>query len=243
MTRLSAPLQAIVVDGLSRPVPLRRSARARRLSLKIDTASGRPVVVAPPALSVAVVRDFVARHADWVRRHQAAEQPGLSFRPGASIPCLGRDLLVVHDPSVPRRAILDGGCLLVGGPAEHVAARVEHWLIGQAKHELTARTLALAARLGKTVAAVSVRDTKSRWGSCAAGGRMAYCWRLILAPEAVLDYVVAHEVAHLVEMNHSPRFWAAVAGLHPDVPGGRAWLKANGARLHRYGRTPAAGPD
>ncbi len=97
------------------------------------------------------------------------------------------------------------------------------------------RSHAKAAAIGRRVAGLTVRDTRSRWGSCSPDGRLSYCWRLILTPDRVLDYVVAHEVAHLVELNHSRRFWAVVRDLCDHIAESRAWLKANGARLHRYG--------
>ena len=116
-----------------------------------------------------------------------------------------------------------------------MARRVRDFLMAEARRELGERARAKAERIGARVAAVTIRDTRSRWGSCSATGRLSFSWRLILTPEPVLDYVVGHEVAHLREMNHSPRFWALCAELTAEVAGPRVWLKANGARLLRYG--------
>jgi predicted metal-dependent hydrolase len=225
----------LAVSGLDRPVALRRNARARRLSLRVDPALGEVVVVAPPRVPAPVIAEFVTRHAEWVRRRRAAMPGRTSFVDGAEIPLLGLPHRIAHDPAAGRRVRRLEGELRVGGPAEHVAPRLLAWLRAEARRELLARSRAMAVRLGVTVAAVSVRDTRSRWGSCASNGRISYSWRLLLAPETVLDYVVAHEVAHLVEMNHSPRFWAVVDRLHPDADRCRAWLKAKGQDLHLYG--------
>ncbi|MGL4960837.1 MAG: M48 family metallopeptidase [Inquilinus sp.] len=225
----------LAVAGLDRPVALRRNARARRLSLRLDPALGEVVVVAPPRVPPQVIADFVNRHAEWVRRRRAAMPVRTLFLPGAEVPVLGVPHRIIHDPTASRGVRCADGELRVGGPAEHLGARLAAWLQAEARRQLLARSRAMALKLGVTVAAVSVRDTRSRWGSCASSGRLSYSWRLLLAPEAVLDYVVAHEVAHLVEMNHSSRFWAVVDRLHPDADRCRAWLKAKGQDLHLYG--------
>jgi len=225
----------LAVAGLDRPVALRRNARARRLSLRLDPALGEVVVVAPPRVPPQVIADFVNRHAEWVRRRRAAMPVRTPFLPGAEVPILGVPHRIIHDPAAGRGVRSVDGELRVGGPAEHLGTRLAAWLQVEARRQLLARSRAMAQKLGVTVAAVSVRDTRSRWGSCASSGRLSYSWRLLLAPEAVLDYVVAHEVAHLVEMNHSARFWAVVDRLHPDAGRCRTWLKAKGQDLHLYG--------
>jgi predicted metal-dependent hydrolase len=229
------PIALLAVTGLDRPVALRRNARARRLSLRVDPALGEVVVVAPLRVSAQVIADFVTRHVEWVRRRRAAMPVRTPFAPDVEIPILGLPHRIVHDPAAGRGARLAQGELRVGGPAEHVGPRALAWLKAEARRQLLVRSRAAALQLGVHVAAVTVRDTRSRWGSCASSGRISYSWRLLLAPETVLDYVVAHEVAHLVEMNHSPRFWAVVDRLHPDADGCRAWLKAKGQDLHLYG--------
>jgi len=234
-SRTDAPPALLAVAGLDRPVALRRNARARRLSLRLDPALGEVVVVAPLRVPPQVIADFVNRHAEWVRRRRAAMPVRTPFQPGAEVPILGVPHRIAHDPAAGRGVRCADGELRVGGPAEHLGARLAAWLQAEARRQLLARSRAMALKLGVTVAAVSVRDTRSRWGSCASSGRLSYSWRLLLAPEAVLDYVVAHEVAHLVEMNHSSRFWAVVDRLHPDADRCRAWLKAKGQDLHLYG--------
>ncbi len=234
-TRPGASPALLAVTGLDRPVALRRNARARRLSLRLDPTSGEVVVVAPPRVPAQVIADFVNRHAEWVRRRRAAMPVRMPFLPGVEIPILGVPHRIAHDPAAGRGVRCADGELRIGGPAEHLGARLAAWLRAEARRQLLLRSRAAALRLGVTVAAVTVRDTRSRWGSCASSGRLSYSWRLLLAPESVLDYVVAHEVAHLVEMNHSARFWAVVDRLHPDADRCRAWLKARGQDLHLYG--------
>ena len=125
--------------------------------------------------------------------------------------------------------------LCVAGDGPHVGRRVADYLKREAKRDLEAATRSYAQKLGVTLRRVSVRDQSSRWGSCSTTGVLSYSWRLILAPPFVLDYLAAHEVAHLVEMNHSPRFWRTVLRLCPDTRRAKVWLDTNGAGLHRYG--------
>jgi len=112
---------------------------------------------------------------------------------------------------------------------------VRDFLIKRAKAEISPRAMAYADRIGRRVSRISLRDPRSRWGSCTSDGALSFSWRLILAPEAVLDYVVAHEVAHMVELNHSHRFWAVVRDIAGDTRSAKVWLKEHGTRLHRYG--------
>lgn len=232
------PPSPLTIAGLPIPLELRESARARRMTLRVDAGRGLVQVVIPVGVSEAEARRFVTRHGDWVRGRLAALPPALPFTAGAVVPVLGTDHEIRHTPDLVGGTRRADGVILVGGRAEHVARRVQDYLTAEARRELAARARAKAVLLGARVAAVTVRDTRSRWGSCSATGRLSFSWRLILTPEAVLDYVVAHEVAHLKEMNHSARFWAVCARLTPGVEAPRAWLKANGARLLRYGAKP-----
>ena len=130
------------------------------------------------------------------------------------------------------------GAIHVAGRAEHLARRIEDWLRREARREIERRARAKAELIGKRIAAITIRDPKSRWGSCSPRGQLSFSWRLILAPRHVLDYVVAHEVAHLKELNHGPRFWKLTAELTRDADGARAWLNEHGPLLHRYGLQP-----
>lgn len=213
----------------------RRSPRARRLSLRVDSKAGAVVVVMPSRASAAAAERFVATHAGWVLRQLARLPAAVPFADGAVVPVMGREVTLRHLPASRLGARLDGDALLVSGGAEHFPRRVRDYLKSLARRELAARATAAAARLGRQPGRVGVRDGASRWGSCTAAGALSFSWRLILAPPWVLDYVVAHEVAHLVHLDHSPRFWAVVRELNPDAARARAWLARHGGALHRYG--------
>ena len=238
MPRASAALpQAlpamVTVGDLS--VRVRAVARARRVTLRVDGRSGEVVLVAPPRVPAADLERFLVRHRDWLAARLAALPARIAFADGAMVPFLGEPLRVRHDPAAARPVVRTESELRVSGGAEHLARRLRDYLQAEAKHHLADRAVAVAERLGERVRRVGVRDTRSRWGSCSSHGNLNFCWRLILAPDFVVDYVVAHEVAHLREMNHSRRFWALVEGLTPHAADARAWLKRNGAGLHRYG--------
>jgi predicted metal-dependent hydrolase len=217
------------------PLDVRRSPRARRLYLRVDPAEARVELVLPRGVGVAEGMRFARARADWVESRLAAIPETKHFADGAAIPFLGRDLVVRHRPDARHPTRREGDELLVTGQLEHLPRRVRDWLKAQARIELTQRSQVQAARIGRTVASVRLGDPRSRWGSCSAKARLAYSWRLVLAPPGVLDYVVAHEVAHLCELNHSRRFWRLVASLVGDVDGPRRWLAQNGAALLRIG--------
>ncbi|HEV7368320.1 SprT family zinc-dependent metalloprotease [Arenibaculum sp.] len=232
----TASRRPLLVTGLpASALELRESPRATRMTLRVDPARDVIQVVVPRGVTEAEAARFVARHADWVRSRLAAMPPRLAFADGVALPFLGADHVVRHDPRHRGGTLRADGEIRVGGSPEFVARRVRDFLVAEARRELAARSRDKAERIGASLGAVAVRDTRSRWGSCASTGRLSFSWRLILAPEPVLDYVVSHEVAHLREMNHGPRFWRLVATLSPEAEGARAWLKANGARLLRYG--------
>lgn len=244
MTR-TAPLdQDLLIltdtDGTEIPVPVRRSARARRMLLRVDPARGGPELVLPAGVKVDAAETFALRNVGWLRARLAHLPARTAFCDGAVLPILGRDHLVRHRPDqrggVWRVEDPDGSCELhVSGAEEHLARRLTDFLKAEARRTIAPRAKDHAETLHRRVRRLSVRDTATRWGSCSSRGDLSFSWRLILAPEEVLDYVIAHEAAHLVEMNHSERFWAQVERLMPDYRRPRAWLKRHGARLHAYG--------
>ena len=179
---------------------------------------------------------FLREKRGWVAARLGALPQPVPFAEGAEIPVLGvpHRIRRVFDPGAPPVDLVQGE-LRVRGEPPHVPRRVRDYLAALARTELARRARPLAARLGCQVARVSVRDTRSRWGSCSASGNLSFSWRLIFAPEAVVDYVVAHEVAHLVEMNHGPRFWRLVESLAPGHTRQRRWLDRHRAELLAYG--------
>ena len=219
------------------PLELRRSRRATRISLRIDMARSRIVLVTPHRVARSHALAFLGRQEDWLRARLTQLPASLPFADGAIVPILGIPHRVVGDASRLRGVIKrDDGILTVPGAPEHLARRLTDYLKAEARREITARARIKAAATGRNFTALTLRDTRSRWGSCNSAGRLAFSWRLILAPEFVLDYVVAHEAAHLIEMNHGPDFWTLCASLTASDPkAARAWLKTHGAALHAYG--------
>lgn len=229
----------LTLPAVAVPVEVKVSARARRLSMRVDPARNLVRVSAPPFVEDAAIASFVDRHSAWLAKRLESVPPHQPFADGALVPILGIDHVIRHVPTgrgATHVATIDGQpTLLVGGEVDFLSRRVTDFLKKEARRQMAGRAQAKAAQIGVGIAGVSVRDTRSRWGSCSAGRRLSFSWRLILAPEWVLDYVVAHEVAHLREMNHSPRFWALCATLNDQVTPAREWLRINGARLHRFG--------
>lgn len=230
----------MAVDGVPVPVEVRVSARARRLSMRVDAARNIVRLSTPPRVPDKDLHLFVGRHREWLEQRLSAVPDKVAFVPGAIVPILGIDHVIRHVPAGRRTpqpvALADGTReLRVGGELDFVSRRVVDYLKAEARRLLATRSQEKAARLGARITGITVRDTRSRWGSCSPDGRLSYCWRLIMAPDPVFDYVVAHEVAHLREMNHSKHFWALCASLTDGVAEHRDWLRANGARLHRYG--------
>ncbi len=223
------------IDGRAVPLRVRRSALAARMSLRIDGLADGIVLVLPPGAPLADGLRFAAGQHDWIRHRLAALPQRVAFVDGAVLPVLGTPHRVRHRPECRRGVWADGGEVHVSGHAEHLPRRLGDWLKTRAREEIVARAYPLAQAIDRRIAGIVVRDQRSRWGSCTAAGRLAFSWRLVLAPEAVLAYVVAHEVAHLVELNHSSAFWRLVHRLMPGMAAPRHWLKLNGQSLHRYG--------
>ena len=213
-------------------IQLRRSARARRVSLRVSRADGSVTLTLPPRMREAAAMAFLSQHEDWLRQTLAARPVGVVAGLGAVVPVEGRPVtLVTGSGRLPR---LEGECLILPGDASRAGVRAQAFLRAMARDRLAAACDRHAGQLLRPYTALTLRDTRSRWGSCTAQGRLMFNWRLVLAPPAVLDYVAAHEVAHLAEMNHGPAFWATVARLCPGYEPHRRWLKAQGETLHSY---------
>lgn len=213
-------------------VTLRQSARARRISLRVSGLDGKVTLTVPRGVREREALEFAREKEAWLRAQLSRRVEQISVEEGVSIPIEGtmRRIALVKGRGVQLR----GEGLLVGGPAESAAARLQAWLKQRARDKLADASDRYAAELGVGYNRLTLRDTRSRWGSCSARGGLMYSWRLILAPAEVLDYVAAHEVAHLREMNHSAAFWTVVAQLCPAYEKPRRWLRENGAQLHRY---------
>ena len=233
-------------QGLDAPVLVRRSLRARRISLTVNEARRGAVLTVPGHASLEEAGRFLARHFEWLQKRLSALPLPIPFADGAVIPLRGQDHVLRFTPDNRVRGVVwaeqapalderELPSIYVAGAEEHAPRRLKDWLKREARSELSARCRAHAATLEVRPKRITVRDQTSRWGSCSPGGGLSFSWRLILAPEHVLDYLAAHEVAHLREMNHGPRFWALVRKTCPAMNEAKGWLKTNGAQLHRYG--------
>lgn len=231
---------SVEIDGVNVPVAIKRDRRARRFILRMDPRSAGAVVTVPPGTADREALDFAIRQAGWIRARLATAGERIDFAPGAEIPLRGIPHVIAHEAT--RRGTVRPGetvegrpCLRVAGDPRHLPRRLRDWLKAQAKHDLAEASRRYAEAMDLKYRRVAVRDQTSRWGSCSSAGALSYSWRLILAPPDILDYVAAHEVAHLAEMNHGPRFWALVRRHCPQTERARAWLRRHGAGLHRYG--------
>lgn len=226
-------MQALTLEG-EPPIEiiLRRSARARRITLRVSSLDGRVTLTLPKSAPLRVAKAFAEEREGWLRKHLAARMPDVDVAPGALLPVAGVLRRIETDEG--RRVRLEDDRLLVPAPMEKSAARIEAYLKLKARNTLAAASDHYAALLGRTYSSITLRDARSRWGSCSSAGRLMYSWRLILAPPDILNYVAAHEVAHLEEMNHSAAFWRIVSDLYGDHAPPRRWLRSEGGQLHRY---------
>ncbi|GAA4222051.1 M48 family metallopeptidase [Sagittula sp. NFXS13] len=213
-------------------VTLRRSARARRLSLRISQLDGRVTLTLPKSVPEREGRAFLESKENWLRGHLSRQGAPVSVALGSRIPIEGALHQIVAGQGRSIRRV--DGVLHVPGDPDRVAARVQGWLKTLARDRLAEASDRYSARLGRPYSRLTLRDTRSRWGSCTSDGGLMYSWRLILGHADVLDYVAAHEVAHLRHMNHSAQFWAEVEHLYGDWRSARKWLKDHGNELHRY---------
>lgn len=225
-------MQRVIEGDEPLDITIRRSARARRFSLRVSRLDGRVTLSMPERAREADGLAFVASQRDWLDRVRARAMVARPVGIGTDLPVEGRLVRVTEGPV--RAPRLEGAALLVPPGADLAGRRAEAFLRDLARVRLVAASDRHAAALGRPHGAITLRDTRSRWGSCTHDGRLMYAWRLVMAPPDVLDYVAAHEVAHLAEMNHSDRFWSVVRKLRPDYERHRRWLKSQGSALHAY---------
>ena len=254
------------VAGRAVPLRVRRHRRARRIVLRVDGARDEAVLTLPWRVPLREGLAFAYERRDWLQARLAGLPPRVPFGPGAILPIRGIPHVIRHAPGravppvggrttkSPRatnvaplsgRGVVrvEAGEIRIAGKPEHLARRLSEWLRAEAGRVLAPLARDKALRLGVAVGKITVRDTRTLWGSCSASGDLSLCWRLVLAPPFVADYVCAHEVAHLKIRGHGARFWRIVAELAEDMAGARAWLARHGEGLQRYGRaglTPRA---
>jgi len=215
------------------PIRLRRSDRARRIVLRVAPRSGEFELVIPRFVSLGTALRFAATQTDWIERRLNRLPQRLAFAHGAIIPLLGEPHVLRHEPGhrggIERVLGEDGGAALqIGGGAEHLPRRLRDFLRREARRIVAPLAHDKAARIGRRIRRLSIRDSRTRWGSCSSTGTLSFSWRLVLTPPPVVDYLAAHEVAHLAEMNHRARFWALCRELtDADMDAARAWLRAH----------------
>lgn len=255
---------ALSVPNIGCTVELRRSARAKRFSLKVSHTERTAILTLPHRGRLEDANAFLARHAEWLRNQLERLPEPVPFVDGAMIPFRGElhqlrfagvrqncGVVWIEKASEMRPSAPTGsfdwrslGCvrsdlltsrLCVSGDFEHAPRRFSDWLRGEVRKDLAASVEKHATTLKCHPKRIAVRDQATRWGSCSTTGTLSFSWRLIFAPPFVLDYVAAHEVAHLREMNHGPRFWRLVRDTAPLMQRARIWLKTHGTTLHRFG--------
>ncbi|WP_254445962.1 M48 family metallopeptidase [Ruegeria sp. HKCCD7255] len=212
------------------PLTLRKSARARRISLRISQLDGRVTLTYPHGVAETEALSFAQQKEGWIRQHLQDQPDPALVQIGQLIPIEGVERRIVR--ATGRRVALTAREVAL--PEGSEARRLARFLKELARDRLTEACDDYAAILGRSYTTLTLRDTRSRWGSCSSAGGLMFSWRLILAPSDVLHYVAAHEVAHLAEMNHSPAFWAQVEKIFGPCKAQRRWLRENGAALHRY---------
>ena len=244
----------LIHEGLERPVLVKKLLRAKRMTLRVSPTKRDIILSIPRKMGERQASAFIERHIDWLKRQLDDLPLAVPFEHGCLIPLEGelhqlsfcgprtrqqkgfrvvsRQMFCAESPATKEQAVAQ---LQVLGAVEHAPRRLTDWLKKRARQKITARVDYHARRLELDYKRLGVRDQTSRWGSCSSNKTLSFSWRLILAPSEVLDYVAAHEVAHLREMNHSPRFWALVAQTFPDYERARGWLREKGQTLHCYG--------
>ncbi len=235
-------IEALQVQGLEAPVEVRRHPSARRMTLRVSRTQRAVIVTLPLQCDLKQAGEFLLNHIDWVRERLGRVPEPQPFAHGNLIPLRGVPHRLTFSGDAVRavRIKAETDCdgqksIRVPGDVAEAPRRLRQWLMAEAKRDLQRRVGVHARRLELCPQKLSVRDQLSRWGSCSSNGNLSFSWRLIMAPPAILDYVAAHEVAHLAEMNHGPNFWALVRRSCPNMDEARAWLDVYGIELHRYG--------
>jgi hypothetical protein len=229
------PQRLSLSDGKTVALRIRKSRRARRMILRVLPFGAGTELVLPPGVGAAEGLDFARRRAGWIQSRIEEQPPRAPFADGVEIPFLGGSLTIRHCPQLRGVVRCEGSELCIAGGTAHLSRRVADWLKARAREKITPCAHGMAEHLGRRVKRIGLRDPRTRWGSCSAQGGLSFSWRLVLAPVPVLEYVVAHETAHLVEHNHSPAFWGVVEKLVGDPSEQRQWLRRFGPELHRYG--------
>jgi predicted metal-dependent hydrolase len=233
--KLTLTRELLAIDGEKVAVNVRLNPRARRMVMRVNPVSGEVTVTAPARAGGAAALAFVRGEIAWVSRQRAAAPKPVALAPGSLVPFQGIPHRIrAAAEKGPAPVWREGDEIFVAGRAEHAARRLTDFFKREARKSIEASAVAYGKQLGVMPSRITLRDTASRWGSCSSARSLSFSWRLVFAPDYVRDYVVAHEAAHLKEMNHGPCFWAHVDTLTPHARRARKWLRENGRNLLRY---------
>ena len=227
------------LQGKEVPVWLKKSERARRLILRVlpsyesEKMDGLLLSI-PNGVEEREAKDFIIKQSNWALRQLSKLPPLIKICHGAKIPFLGDYYNIVHEPTARRGVWRKNSSIYVSGRSEFLSRRMKTWLKKEAKIVFTSHAIAKTELINKKFGKITVRDTRSRWGSCSTNGNLSFSWRLIMAPDFVCEYAAAHEVAHIIEKNHGRKFWDLTNFLCSDMMRAKKWIKKNGERLLRY---------
>lgn len=228
--------QTVLVGDRTLPITIRENSRATRITLRIEPGGRALKLTVPAGLKRSEVDDFLDRHQGWLFTKLAKFPVSGDLRSGGMISLRGIPHRIVHTGTlrgVTEATEVNGEPILrVGGLEGHVGRRIAAFLKKEARRDLEPLVARHAALIGKPVRSITMKDTRSRWGSCSWEGNLSFSWRIVMAPPSVIDYLAAHEVAHLKEMNHGPKFWALCRKLCPGTEAAQKWLKQHGSQLH-----------
>jgi predicted metal-dependent hydrolase len=236
----SKPLETVKrtleVGNRALPLTIKENNRATRITLRIEPGGRALNLTVPAGLRKSEIEEFLERHQGWLLTKLSKFSTDNPIRPGGFVPIRGVKHRIDHTGSLrglTEIAVVDGVPVVrVSGLEDHLGRRVATFLKKEARRDMELLAFRHAASIRKPVASVTLKDTRSRWGSCSWDGNLSFSWRIVMAPPLVIDYLAAHEVAHLKEMNHGPKFWALCNQLCPRMEEARKWLKQNGSQLH-----------
>jgi predicted metal-dependent hydrolase len=224
------------VGDRAMPLTIRENRRATRITLRIEPGGRALNLTVPAGLLKREIDDFLDRHQGWLRTKLAKFSVDSSIRPGGRIAFRGVSHRIEHTGTLrglTEALLVDGEPVLrVSGLEDHMGRRLSAFFKKEARKDLEVLVARHAAAIRKPIKSVSMKDTRSRWGSCSWDGNLSFSWRIVMAPPLIIDYLAAHEVAHLKEMNHGPKFWALCKQLCPRMEEARKWLKQHGSQLH-----------
>lgn len=234
LTGKTSDIPQHIAEELGFPIKVQQSSRAKRLTLRIDSKEHLPVLTIPKRCSVKKAVEFVETHHNWINKSLESLPSVKHFEDGEKISLFGSEVTICHNPELKRGTFIKEDILYVSGEKEFLHRRIKDFIKKEAKQRFYLQSRQLAERLGCTLNDVTIKDTKSRWGSCSSIRNINYSWRIALAPLAVINYLIAHEVSHLKHQDHSRNFWNCVRTLEPESSRGKLWLKLHGKELYLY---------